>query len=40
MMFMNVDLPLPDAPTTATKDPRSMAMLTPRRACTVTSPTT
>ena len=37
---MNVDLPLPEAPITARKAPRSMARLTPRRAWTVTSPTT
>ena len=37
---MSVDLPLPDAPTTATNSPRSTVRSTPRSACTVTSPRT
>src|SRR5262245_30618581 len=39
-MFMNVDLPLPDAPTTARNVPLAICRSSPRRACTVTSPTT
>ncbi len=39
-MFMKVDFPLPEAPTTATNDPRSIERSSPRSACTVTSPTT
>src|SRR5262245_12778546 len=37
-MFMKVDLPLPEAPTTATNAPFSISSVTPRRAWTVTSP--
>ena len=37
-MFMRVDLPEPDAPTTAKKEPGAMSRLTPRRAWTTTSP--
>ena len=39
-MFMKVDFPLPEAPTTAVKDPAGMARSTPRKAWMVTSPTT
>src|SRR5438045_1528829 len=39
-MFMKVDLPLPEAPTTARNVPFAMSRFTPRRAWTVTSPTT
>ena len=39
-MFMNVDLPLPEAPTTARNVPLAISRFTPRSACTVTSPTT
>ena len=35
---MNVDLPLPEAPTTAMNAPLSMLKVTPRSAWTVTSP--
>jgi hypothetical protein len=37
---MKVDLPLPEDPTTVTNEPGAMARSTPRKACTVTSPTT
>ena len=37
-MFMSVDLPEPEAPTTAMKEPGAMSRSTPRRACTTTSP--
>src|SRR5688572_20271121 len=37
-MFMSVDFPLPEAPTTATNEPFSKERFTPRRASTVTSP--
>ena len=37
-MFIRVDLPEPEAPTTAMKEPASMSRLTPRSAWTVTSP--
>ncbi len=36
---MNVDLPEPDGPTTATNSPASMSSVTPRSARTATSPT-
>ena len=38
MRCMNVDLPDPDGPITATNSPRPMSRLTPRRAFTVKSP--
>jgi hypothetical protein len=37
-MFMKVDLPLPEAPTTDTNAPFSICSDTPRSAWTVTSP--
>ncbi len=37
-MFMSVDLPEPDAPTTAKNEPWAISRLTPRRAWTITSP--
>ena len=37
-MFISVDLPEPEAPTIATIEPFSMSSVTPRSACTVTSP--
>ncbi len=40
MMFIRVDLPLPEAPMMATKSPRSMVSDTPRRAWTSISPMT
>ena len=36
---MSVDLPEPDEPMMATNSPRSTVRLTPRSACTSTSPT-
>ena len=38
MMFISVDLPDPDGPMTATNSPAAMSTLTPRNACTSTSP--
>jgi hypothetical protein len=37
-MFINVDFPEPEEPMIAVNDPCSMTTLTPRRACTSTSP--
>src|SRR6185436_9703292 len=37
-MFMSVDFPEPEAPTIATIEPFEISRLTPRSACTVTSP--
>ncbi len=35
---MNVDLPEPEGPVTATKSPRMISTDTPRRACTISLP--
>ena len=40
IMFMNVDLPLPDGPITATNSPCRISRSTPRTACTVSAPRT
>ena len=37
-MFISVDLPEPELPMMATNSPASMASVTPRSACTSTSP--
>ena len=37
-MFMNVDLPEPDGPMTATNSPASIVTDTPRSACTTWAP--
>ena len=37
-MFMNVDLPEPDGPMTATNSPASIDSVTPASACTTLSP--
>ncbi len=39
-MFMNVDLPDPDGPITATKSPAAISIETPASACTMLSPST
>ncbi len=39
-MFMNVDLPDPDGPITATNSPASIVIDTPASACTTLSPRT
>ncbi len=39
MMCMNVDLPEPDGPVTATNSPRPISRVTPRSAFTLWSPT-
>jgi hypothetical protein len=40
MMFIVVDLPEPEAPMMATNSPSRMSSVTPRSACTSTSPMT
>ncbi len=39
-MFMNVDLPEPDGPITATNSPAAISIETPASACTTLPPST